>query len=78
MTRRRVCKTHSQSPVPPADLLLGGADVLHLRDEGGLALVQGLLQLVKGAADLGDRLTFPLGELLGYLIHEVDGSRQLR
>lgn len=65
-------------PSFPADLLLGGADVLHLRDEGGLALVQGLLQLVKGAADLWDRLTFPLGELLGYLIHEVDGSRQLR
>lgn len=40
--------------------------------------MQGLLQLVKGAADLGDRLTLPLGELLGDLVHEVDGSRQLR
>lgn len=66
------------SAFPHADLLLAGADVFHLGDERGLALVQGLLQLLKGAADLRDGLAFPLGELLGYLADQVDGSRQLR
>lgn len=60
------------------DLLLGAADVLHLRDQGRLALVQRSLQLLKRPGDLGHRLHLPLVELPGDLRHQLDGGRQLR
>lgn len=60
------------------DLLLGAADVLHLRDQGRLALVQRSLQLLKRPGDLDHRLHLPLVELPGDLRHQLDGGRQLR
>lgn len=60
------------------DLLLGAADVLHLCDQGRLALVQRSLQLLERPGDLGHRLHLPLIELPGDLRHQLDGRSQLR
>lgn len=58
---KRCCKT--------PDLLLGAADVLHLCDQGRLALVQRSLQLLERPGDLGHRLRLPLTELPGDFRH---------
>lgn len=60
------------------DLVLGAADIFHLSDESGLALAQRLLQLIESITDLRHGLVFPARELLGDLIHKVNGSCQLR
>lgn len=60
------------------DLLLGAADVLHLRDKCRLTLVQRSLQLLEGPGDLDHRLHLPLIELSRDLRHKLDGRRQLR
>lgn len=62
----------------PSDLLLGVADVFHLSNESSLALVQGLLQLIKCVTDLRHRLVFPVGELLRDPSYEFNGCCELR
>lgn len=61
-----------------ADLLFRAADVLQVRDEGRLALMQRPFQLLERAGDLGHRLGLPLVQLPGDLAHQLDGRRELR
>lgn len=62
---------------PGAHLLFGAADALQVSDEGALALVQRSLQLLERAVDLAHRFVLALRQLLGDLVHCVDGRRQL-
>lgn len=57
------------------NLLLSAADVLQVRDEGCLALMQRSLQLFKRAGDLCYRLALPLVQLARDLAHQLDGRR---
>lgn len=57
------------------NLLLGAADVLQVRDEGCLALMQRSFQLFERAGDLCHRLALPLVQLARDLAHQLDGCR---
>lgn len=61
-----------------ADLLLCAADVLQVCDEGGLALMQQSLQLLKCTGDFCNRLALSFIELSRDLAHQLDGGCELR
>lgn len=70
--------TCREKVVRSTNLLLCAADVLHLCDQGRLALVQRLLQLLERSRDFSHGPHLPVVELPGDLRHQLDGRCQLR
>lgn len=78
---RQVAGHRKSLPVPvclTADLLLGGADVLQVCNEGRLTLMQRSFQLFECAGYLGYRLALSFVQLARDLAHQLDGCCELR